>query len=147
LNGGVFIISIQDSLGFKLAKALQNIDESFAKELTDTGITSKHYGTMLIVKENPGITQIEAAKIQRIDRTSIGQLIDLLEEKQLLMRSKHPSDRRAYCLQLTKQGDEVIYSLWNSMKKCEDEMLSVLDSKEKNLFIDLINKLSKEKKL
>lgn len=128
-----------------MAKALQNIDDLFAKELTGTGITSKHYGTMLIVKENPNITQIEVAKIQRIDRTTAGQLVDLLEEKQLLMRSRHPNDKRAYCLQLTVQGDEVICSLWNFMKKCEDEMLYVLDTKEKNLFLNLINKLSKEK--
>lgn len=128
-----------------MAKALQNIDDLFAKELSGTGITSKHCGTMLIVKENPNITQIEVAKIQRIDRTTAGQLVDLLEEKQLLMRSRHPSDKRAYCLQLTVQGDKVICSLWNSMKKCENEMLSVLDMEEKNLFLNLINKLSKEK--
>ncbi len=127
-----------------MAKALQNIDDLFAKELTDTGITPKHYGTMLIVRENPNITQIEVAKKQRIDRTTAGQIVDLLEKKQLLMRSRHPSDRRAYCLQLTKQGDEMICSLWESMKKCEDKILSVLDSKEENLFLNLINKLSKE---
>lgn len=127
-----------------MAKALQNIDDLFAKELTDTGITPKHYGTMLIVRENPNITQIEVAKKQRIDRTTAGQIVDLLEEKQLLMRSRHPSDRRAYCLQLTKQGDEMICSLWESMKKCEDKILSALDSKEENLFLNIINKLSKE---
>jgi DNA-binding MarR family transcriptional regulator len=84
----------------------------FAKELVKFGITSKHFGTMLIVSENPNITQVEVANIQRVDRTTMGQLIDLLEDKQLLKRTRHPSDRRAYCLKLTPEGEEAINSLW-----------------------------------
>jgi DNA-binding MarR family transcriptional regulator len=117
----------------------------FAKELVKFGITSKHFGTLLIVSENPNITQVEAANIQRVDRTTMGQLIDLLEDNQLLKRNKNPSDRRAYCLQLTSKGEEVIGSLWGYMKACEDEVLSVLDDKEKTLLLELIKKISKEK--
>jgi DNA-binding MarR family transcriptional regulator len=113
----------------------------FADDLSEIGITSKHYGTLLIVKENPSITQIEAAKIQRVDRTTAGQLVDLLEQKGLLMRSRHPTDRRAYCLQITELGDKVACSLWDSMKKCEDTVLSVFEDDDKALFMKLANKL------
>jgi DNA-binding MarR family transcriptional regulator len=117
----------------------------FAKELVKSGITSKHFGTLLIVGENPNVTQVEAANIQRVDRTTMGQLIDLLEDKQLLKRNRHPSDRRAYYLQLTSKGEEVIGTLWGYMKVCEEEVLSVLDGHEKMLFLDSIKKISKEK--
>jgi len=130
-----------------MAKALQNIDYLFTQELFEVGITSKHYGTLLIVKENPDITQIEAAKIQRVDRTTAGQLVDRLELKGLLRRFRHPDDRRAYCLQLTEQGEKVVNSLWDSMKKCEDNVLSAFDNQEKELFLNLISKLSKENRL
>jgi DNA-binding MarR family transcriptional regulator len=144
LKYGDHIFSIQDSLGFELAKAIQNIEELFAKELEKFGISSKHFGTLLIVSENPNITQVEAAKIQRVDRTSMGQLIDLLEGKQLLNRNKHPTDRRAYCLQLTSKGEDVVDFLWGYMKTCEEKVLSVLDEQEKMLFLNLIKKISKE---
>ncbi|MDQ0362099.1 hypothetical protein [Breznakia pachnodae] len=40
---------------------------------------------MLVVHENPGITQTEAAIAKGMDKATLGQMIDVLENKKLIV--------------------------------------------------------------
>lgn len=135
---------IEESLGFKLAKASQRMFELFEGYLTQAGITSKHNGALLIIHEHPNLTQKEIASLQRIDQTTMGQIIDQLEAKRLVMRVKHPTDRRAYCLVLTDVGSDLINSLWVDMKRCEAVFLQKLSPDEITQLFTLIDKIEKE---
>jgi DNA-binding MarR family transcriptional regulator len=137
-------MNIEESLGFKLAKASQRMFELFAACLDQASITSKQNGAMLIIHEHQNITQKEVALLQRVDQTTMGQIIDQLEEKQLVMRVKHPADRRAYCLVLTNKGRELITSLWVEMKHCEDVFLEKLNRDEITQLFKLLDIIEKE---
>lgn len=135
---------IEYSLGFKLSKAAQRMFLLFEKYLTEAGITSKQNGTMLIIHEHKNLTQKEVANIQRIDQTTMGQIVDQLEEKELIRRIKHPNDRRAYCLELTDAGQKLIVSLWDDMKQCENIFLKKLTQEEAAQLFILLDKIEKE---
>ena len=137
-------MKIEESLGFKLAKASQRMFELFQDHLIQADITSKQIGAMLIIQEHPELTQKEIAIIQRIDQTTIGHIIDQLEGKQLVMRVKHPTDRRAYFLVLTDAGEKLVSSLWKDMKQCEDVFLQKLDRYEIVQLFKLLDKIEKE---
>ncbi|MEL7568358.1 MAG: MarR family transcriptional regulator [Dehalobacterium sp.] len=137
-------MKIEESLGFKLAKASQRMFELFADRLNQAGITSKQNGAMLIIYDHQNITQKEVATLQRVDQTTMGQIIDQLEEKQLVMRVKHPSDRRAYCLVLSDAGKELITSLWTDMKYCETVFLQKLNEDEIQQLFRLLDIIEKE---
>jgi len=137
-------LRIEESLGFKLAKASQRMFELFEGYLTQVGITSKHNGALLIIHEHPNLTQKEIASLQRIDQTTMGQIIDQLEAKRLVMRVKHSADRRAYCLVLTDAGEDLITSLWADMKRCEAVFLQKLSPDEIAQLFTLIDKIEKE---
>lgn len=135
---------IESSLGFKLSKAAQRMFELFRPALDEAGITSKQNGAMLIINEHPNLTQKEVAEIQGTDRTTMGQIIDQLEKKHLLVRVKHPSDRRAYWLELTEKGKNLIDILWATMKEREDVFLKKLDEDERKQLFILLDKIEKE---
>ena len=137
-------MKIEESLGFKLAKASQRMFELFQDYLIQANITSKQIGTMLIIREHSELTQKEIAIIQRIDQTTIGHIIDQLEGKLLVMRVKHPTDRRAYFLVLTDAGEKLVSSLWKDMKRCEDVFLQKLDRHEIVQLFKLLDKIEKE---
>jgi DNA-binding MarR family transcriptional regulator len=118
--------------------------ELFADRLNQAGITSKQNGTMLLIHEHQNITQKEVAILQRVDQTTMGQIVDQLEEKQLVMRIKHPSDRRAYCLVLTDTGNELITSLWADMKYCETVFLQKLTKDEIQQLFRLLDIIERE---
>ena len=137
-------MKIEDSLGFKLAKASQRMFELFESYLNQADINSKQNGTLLIIHEHPELTQKEIALLQRIDQTTMGQIIDQLEEKKLVTRVKHPSDRRAYCLVLTDTGEKLTASLWADMKRCETVFLQKLDPNEIVQLFSLLDKIERE---
>ena len=137
-------MKIEESLGFKLAKASQRMFELFEDYLIRADITSKLNGAMLIIHEHPNLTQKEVANIQRVDQTTMGQIIDQLEKKQFVMRVKHPTDRRAYCLVLTDAGEDLITSLWADMKRCEAVFLQKLNQDEIEQLFKLLDKIERE---
>ena len=137
-------MKIEESLGFKLAKTSQRMFELFQDYLIQADITSMQIGTMLIIREHIGLTQKEIALIQRIDQTTMGHIIDQLEEKQLVIRVKHPTDRRAYSLVLTDVGEKLVSSLWKDMKRCEAVFLQKLDQYEIVQLFKLLDKIEKE---
>ncbi len=137
-------MKIEESLGFKLAKASQRMFGLFENYLLRADITSKQNGAMLIIHEYPNLTQKEVASIQRVDQTTMGQIIDQLEKKQFVMRVKHPTDRRAYCLVLTEVGEDLITSLWADMKRCEAVFLKKLNQDEIEQLFILLDKIERE---
>ncbi|AEG61494.1 regulatory protein MarR [Desulforamulus ruminis DSM 2154] len=138
------LMKIEESLGFKLAKASQRMFALFEDHLIRAGITSKQNGAMLLIHEHPSLTQKEIANIQRVDQTTMGQIIDQLEKKRFVMRVKHPTDRRAYCLVLTDAGEELITSLWADMKRCEAVFLQKLNQDEIEQLFKLLDKIEGE---
>lgn len=138
------ISCIYDFYGFLAAKTLQQINASFDRTIINTGINGKQFGTMLIVGSNPGITQKEAGEMQRVDRTTIGQLVDFLCEKDLLERRPYPNDRRAYCLHLTNKGEVTLDQLKTISKQCEDEYFAPLSLQEREQFLSWLKKTIKE---
>ncbi|NBJ14240.1 MAG: MarR family transcriptional regulator [Dehalobacter sp. 4CP] len=137
-------MKLEESLGFKLAKASQRMFELFVDYLNQAGITSKQNGAMLIIHEHKNITQKEVALLQKVDQTTMGQIIDQLEEKYLVIRVKHPADRRAYSLVLTDDGVKLITSLWAQMKHCEAVFLQRLNQDEITQLFKLLDIIEKE---
>ena len=138
------MISFRGTYRFKLSKILADISELFTERLTEYGITPKHLGALLAVNEYPSITQKEMAGRLNIDQSTMGHIIDLLEEKKYLERKKNLSDRRAYSLVLTKDGEKTVSKLWDTMKQAEDKAMSNLTEKEKEEFSRLADKIIKK---
>jgi DNA-binding MarR family transcriptional regulator len=69
-------------------------------------ITRPQYLVLLWVKNRAGIAQGELATIVDSDANTVSSLVRRLQKKGLLTRSRHPSDRRVYCLRVTPKGAE-----------------------------------------
>ena len=135
------MISFKGTYRFKLSKILADISEVFTEKLTEYGITPKHFGAMLAVREYPLITQKEIAGRLNIDQSTMGHIIDLLEEKKYLERKRNISDRRAYSLILTEDGEKTVLILWETMRYAEDTAMYNLDEEEKKSFSRLVDKI------
>lgn len=120
------------------------MSELFEIELDSLGINPKQYGALLVIYNHPNISQKEVGNKLQIDRTTIGQQIDILEQKGLVIKVAHQSDRRIYCMKLTEYGEEVIKSLWEKMKQCEDQVLSTLAKDKKIEFYNTIKRIYEE---
>lgn len=133
--------SVENSLGFIFGKISQAMSDKFQNHLDAYGITFKQYGVLLVVSSDLEETQISVAKKLKLDRTTIGQLIDKLEKQNLLMRVQSKKDKRAYNLHLTNEGNNVVKILWDKMNNSEREVISCLTSEEQKKMVELLVKV------
>jgi MarR family transcriptional regulator, lower aerobic nicotinate degradation pathway regulator len=134
--------SVEKSLGFVFSKISQKMSDLFQDYLDVYSITSKQYGVLLVVSSDIEETQRSVARKLKLDRTTIGQLIDYLERKNLLKRVQSKKDRRAYNLHLTDPGREVVEILWDKMNNVESQVISCLTNEEQKKFVELTMKIN-----
>ncbi|MEH7215348.1 MarR family transcriptional regulator [Priestia megaterium] len=131
------------SYGFLLGKALQQMENKFSEGLLPFNINSKQYGVLLFIEENPYSSQKDISENLQIDRTTMVSHIDHLETLGLVERTRNPNDRRSYSLLITEKGKEVLNSRWEFLTHIESEVLAPLDQQERQLLKDFLIRIWK----
>ncbi|KJL05601.1 MULTISPECIES: MarR family winged helix-turn-helix transcriptional regulator [Priestia] len=131
------------SYGFLLGKALQQMEQKFAEGLAPFNINSRQYGVLLFIEENPYSSQKDISDNLQIDRTTMVSHIDHLETLKFVERTKNPNDRRSYSLLITEKGKEVLNSRWEFLTDVESEVLTPLNQQERQLLKDFLIRIWK----
>jgi DNA-binding MarR family transcriptional regulator len=109
-----------------------------AEILFKEDLTPLSFGVMAAVLEAPGSGQRQLARQLGIDVVSFGQMIDLLERKQLVKRALDPADRRARRLYVTKRGSELRRRLRPALLAAQERLLSPLSKAERTKLLDML---------
>ena len=109
-----------------------------AEILLKADLTPLSFGVMAAVLEAPGSGQRQLANQLGIDVVSFGQMIDLLEQKQLVKRALDPADRRARRLYVTKRGSELRRRLRPALLAAQERLLSPLSKAERATLLDML---------
>ncbi|MEW5553330.1 MarR family transcriptional regulator [Peribacillus frigoritolerans] len=129
------------SYGFLLGKALQQMESKFAEGLIPFDMNSRQYGVLLFVQENPYSSQKDISENLQIDRTTMVSHIDHLETLGFVERTRNPNDRRSYSLLITEKGNDVLDSRWEFLINVESEVLAPLNQQERELLKDFLVKI------
>jgi len=132
---------ISNSIGFLLAKAYQRACALYKEKFGSYNLTPQQFGLMRFLWEEDGITQVELSSRSQIDRTTIGGLIDRLEQSGLLKRHPHPEDRRAYRISLTDRGKKLEQELTPLADDLHRTILAPLTPVEVETLIAILQKL------
>ena len=130
-------IDVNKSLGFQLSKIAQEMDWRFSELLKEYQINSRDYGILLAISNKEDLTHINVGDLLKIDRTTIGQLIDCLEMKELIFRKRNPQDRRQNIVLLTDSGRELVETMWLKMLEVEKEVLNDLSGIQEKVILDI----------
>ncbi|NPT53144.1 MarR family winged helix-turn-helix transcriptional regulator [Paraburkholderia elongata] len=102
---GSFMLT--QSVGFMLTKARNMITAEMDAALKDLDISSQQMGILLALTRGIATTPFELSKLLGIDTGLMTRMLDKLETKGLLERSRSIDDRRVVNLALTDKGEEV----------------------------------------
>ncbi|PVX81343.1 MarR family winged helix-turn-helix transcriptional regulator [Paraburkholderia unamae] len=97
---------LTESVGFRIVKARNLVVAELDTALKDLDITSQQMGILLSLKQRVATTPFELSKLLGIDTGLMTRMLDKLETKGLLERSRDANDRRVVNLNLTAQGLE-----------------------------------------
>jgi DNA-binding MarR family transcriptional regulator len=99
--------SLTQSVGFAINKARNVLVTEMDAALKELDITSQQMGIVLSMRRGVAATPFELSRLLGIDTGLMTRMLDKLEAKDLLERSRSLEDRRVVNLKLTEKGEEV----------------------------------------
>jgi DNA-binding MarR family transcriptional regulator len=99
--------STTQSIGFMLTKARNLVIADMDAALEPLDITSQQMGIVLWLSRGIAATPFEMSKLLSIDTGLMTRMLDKLEAKGFLKRSRSNTDRRVIDLKLTRKGEAI----------------------------------------
>jgi len=135
-------VLILEHLPGHLVRRLHQISQGlFHQELEDFGVTPIQYSLLQTIHNNPSIDQQTLARAVALDTSTTAGVVDRLESKGLVTRSPSPDDRRVRQLQLTKDGEQLLFAVIPGMLQSQALLLAPLTDQQKEEFLSLLAKL------
>jgi DNA-binding MarR family transcriptional regulator len=117
-------------LGYLFKHAQMRMDELNMRALAPFGIDARELGILLVIASHEAGSQQQAARRLGIDRTSMVARIDALEDKGLLTRHPHATDRRRNVVELTDAGRDTVRRATEASERAEAALLASLTPDE-----------------
>ena len=106
------------------------------------GVTMAQCHTLLEIENKNQVTVTELAKELSLDKSTVSRTIDSLVTSGMVDRVVPTENRRITMIDLTDSGKETCRDInWNNDRYIQDA-LSVLDDKEKNDLLTLMEKIT-----
>jgi DNA-binding MarR family transcriptional regulator len=99
---------INKILGFHIRLAHAAVYRHFMETFADLDLTQKQVSVLWLVSDNPGVAQTDLSQRLRMDRATTMGIVNRLQARHYLGRSRSGNDRRRKTLYLTPAGDEML---------------------------------------
>lgn len=142
MDEGLDLGILPELLGYQLRRAQLTVFQHFASTLGDRNVTPGQVGLLVLVSRNPGISQTALAKAIGVERSTLGEAIDRLLKRRLLVRKPAPRDRRSYALRLSPSGEDFLDGFVPRLLRHEDDVAGSLSPKERKTLIALLRRLA-----
>lgn len=127
-----------------LARRVSNIFvATWEKDFPSFGIqvTPVQAGILILIDENPGITQAEVAQILAVEGPTLVQSIAKLADAGLVSKSRRAEDRRALALELNASARPLLEEIGQRLRKREQLVLAPLSPEERKTLIGLLQRV------
>ncbi|KDP84784.1 MarR family winged helix-turn-helix transcriptional regulator [Cupriavidus basilensis] len=133
---------LTQSVGFFLNKARNLVLMEMDAALKELDITAQQMGILLSLSRGVATTPFELSKLLAIDTGLMTRMLDKLEHKGLLTRSRSVDDRRVVNLELTAKGHGVAEQIPEIAPEVLNARLKDFTKSEFDEFIRLLGKFS-----
>jgi len=133
-------IRLDTSLGYYLSKARNVLVERTDRAVKPLGLTAQQIGVILMLAAQRASTPFELSRVMSYDSGSMTRLLDRLEKKGFLVRTRSDADRRMVKLELTPQGQEAARQLPGIGATVLNEQLRGFSAADLATFIDLLGR-------
>lgn len=124
-----------------LQQASSRIRTLHERELSAYGMTAKHFAITTAILERGPMTQQALSRLLGIDRTTMVKLVDDLERLGVAFRDVHPTDRRAFEVDVTPEGDIVFHEASHALATAEKSFFQSISGEERRLLQQVLTRL------
>jgi MarR family transcriptional regulator, lower aerobic nicotinate degradation pathway regulator len=113
----------------------------FVEECREFDLTPVQYAALVAIRTHPGIDATRLSAVIAFDRSTLGNVIERLEVKELIERKPAPHDKRVKLLYLTKQGVTLLRDIMPAVDRAQVRMLQPLKATDRKALMALLSQL------
>jgi DNA-binding MarR family transcriptional regulator len=132
---------IRNIVGFHIRLAHGAVYRHFTETFAQLDLTQKQVSVLWLVDDHPDIAQTGLAQRMRMDRATTMAIVNRLEAKGYLARSKSSSDGRKQALNLTVPGRKALSSAKRAIQQHEQWLKLRFSEKEVSKLIELLSRI------
>lgn len=136
--GAVDLGSLSQMTGYALRRAQMWLFRDLKTRFKAHDVSIAQFSVLYVVDINPGLAQARIAEALAIERARLVLMLDRLEERGLLVRSRSKSDRRSHALHLTAKGRELLKVLLEIQASHEERIVTLLGEPGRNDLVRLL---------
>lgn len=122
---------LDDFLPYRLSYTANLVSDTIARAYDALfGLTIPEWRVVAVVAESSGISQAAIGQKTRMDKVTVSRAAIALVERGLLVREKHPEDRRAHQLALSDTGRELYRAVAPKALELERRIFAGLEPEE-----------------
>lgn len=144
LDSSVFEVddaTLKQFVGYHLKRASNLILADLANTLAPYELRMLTYTALVLIVDNPGIRQYQLADAMDIERPNLVIIIDELEQRELILRERVPTDRRAYAMHPTLAGKQLYKKATKAVNTHDKKMFKHVSKTDKKIIISTLRKL------
>jgi DNA-binding MarR family transcriptional regulator len=124
--------------GYLVRRTQQISTALFAEECAGYDLTAVQYAALVAIGLNPQIAATRVSRLISLDRSTLGNVLERIEAKGLVLRRTSPVDRRAKLLTLSPKGRKLLGDVEAAVQRIQERILEGLSSREQQLFLALL---------
>ena len=128
-------------IAFHLRMAQEIALRAFIASSRQPDFKPGHFATLMLIRLNPGLSQIEVCRAIGRDKSTLSPLIRGLERDGLILRENSALDRRSVTLRLSGKGEEALDKLLKHAE-AHDRRLDAIVGEAKPELIALLKKIA-----
>lgn len=135
--------TLEQFLGYHLKRAFNIIRSDLSQTLEPFGLRMITYSALVLIVDNPGVRQSQLSTALDIERPNLVLVIDELEQRELIVRERVPTDRRAYALKATLSGKRLCQKALEADLADEAKLLAGISDEERSIVIKAMKIIGK----
>jgi DNA-binding MarR family transcriptional regulator len=132
---------LESLVGYNARRAAVAIIEVFLPRMAEYDLRPVDFSVLSLVMHNPGITSRQLCTALGILPPNLVGMVGALEARELLVRTRHPRDRRAMGLHLTPAGRKLAREAERTAARLEAQATARLTPAENRTLIKLLRKI------
>lgn len=141
-EGGLDYGMLTGLLGYHLRRAQAVVFSHFQETVGKEGLSPGQFGVLVLIRENPGLSQSALAKGLGIERSTMVAVIDRLQDQGWVARTASRTDRRSNELALTGAGREVLARVSPMVEAHEREIAASLTPAEREALVGMLARIA-----
>ena len=134
---------LEQSLPIALLRAREAVMARFRPLLAERGFTEQQWRVLRVLNEFGPCDPTEIAERSVVLTPSVTRMLRALEEREMITRTLHPSDRRRYLISLTEQARHAVSAAAPASNAVYKDIESAYGREKLGELLNLLDDLSK----